>query len=133
MYLVDTNIWLEALLSQEKAREAQAFLQGVEARDLAITEFTLYSIGVILTRLKKAEVFRDFISDTLEDSAVRRVQLDPAGLKRLLVIQQKFGLDFDDAYQYVSAENHNLILVSYDSDFDRTERGRKTPSQLLTP
>lgn len=52
MYLVDTNVWLELLLEQAKADEARQFFQGVEAASLAITEFSLYSLGVILTRLK---------------------------------------------------------------------------------
>ena len=43
---------------------------------------------------------------------------------------QRFNLDFDDAYQYVAAEKFNLEIVSFDSDFDRTERGRKTPDQV---
>lgn len=42
-----------------------------------------------------------------------------------------YGLDFDDAYQYAVAEKHNLTLVSFDKDFDRTERGRKTPAEIL--
>jgi len=29
-------------------------------------------------------------------------------------------LDFDDAYQYALAEKHDLIIVSFDSDFDKT-------------
>jgi predicted nucleic acid-binding protein len=40
-------------------------------------------------------------------------------------------LDFDDAYQYVAADKHNLVIVSFDGDFDRTERGRKTPQAVL--
>ena len=52
MYLVDTNVWLELFLEQEKAAEVRRFFQQVEARLIAITEFSLYSIGVILTRLK---------------------------------------------------------------------------------
>ena len=31
----------------------------------------------------------------------------------------RFKLDYDDAYQYALAEKDNLILVSFDSDFDR--------------
>jgi len=42
-----------------------------------------------------------------------------------------FNLDFDDAYQYVAAEKHNLTLVSLAADFDRTDRGRKTPADIL--
>ncbi|MBW2083669.1 MAG: hypothetical protein DRH15_04210 [Deltaproteobacteria bacterium] len=37
---------------------------------------------------------------------------------------EKFALDFDDAYHYTAAETYELTLVSFDSDFDRTERGR---------
>ncbi|HOV21970.1 MAG TPA: hypothetical protein P5150_03165 [Candidatus Ratteibacteria bacterium] len=33
----------------------------------------------------------------------------------------KFNLDFDDTYQYVSAEKYGLTLVSFDSDFDSTK------------
>ena len=41
------------------------------------------------------------------------------------------GLDFDDAYHYAAAEKHNLIIVSFDRDFDRTERGRQIPAEVL--
>jgi len=44
---------------------------------------------------------------------------------------RKFGLDFDDAYQYAVAARYGLTIVSFDSDFDRTERGRRTPGDLL--
>jgi uncharacterized protein len=99
MFLLDTNIWLEVLLDQEKAAEARQFVQGVEAENLAITEFSLYSLGVILTRLKKDEVFEDFLSDTVEDSGVIRLRLELPDLRTLITYQRRFGLDFDDAYQ----------------------------------
>ena len=41
-------------------------------------------------------------------------------------------LDFDDAYQYLAATTHGYTRVSFDSDFDKTAIGRKTPSQALT-
>ena len=65
MYLVDTNVWLELLLEQEKAAEVDRFFQNVEARLLAITEFSLYSLGITLTRLKMDHVFENFLSDTV--------------------------------------------------------------------
>jgi len=37
----------------------------------------------------------------------------------------------DDAYQYIASQKHNFSLVSFDSDFDRTARGRKTPAEIL--
>jgi uncharacterized protein len=55
-------------------------------------------------------------------------------MEDLLVVgktAERTGLNFDDAYQYVAAEKHDLTLVSFDADFDRTERGRKTPAEVL--
>ncbi len=130
MYLIDTNVWLELLLEQEKATEVRQFLQRIEARLLAITEFSLYSIGVILTRLRKDDVFEDFLSDTIEDSGVMRIRLDTADLKQVLTILRQYHLDFDDAYQYAVAVRYDFTIVSFDADFDRTDRGHKTPQQI---
>lgn len=50
---------------------------------------------------------------------------------KLYTTRQRFTLDFDDAYQYTAAEKYDLQIISFDTDFDRTERGRKTPQQIL--
>src|SRR3972149_588508 len=73
MYIVDTNIWLELLLEQEKEADVRQFFQSINSPSLSITDFSLYSIGIILTKLKKYEVFEDFLSDTIEDSGVIRI------------------------------------------------------------
>ena len=52
-------------------------------------------------------------------------------LPLLIKNTKEFKLDFDDAYQYTLAEKHDLSLVSFDKDFDKTERGRKTPIEVL--
>jgi hypothetical protein len=52
-------------------------------------------------------------------------------LRELDTVAKMFTLDFDDAYQYVAAEKYDLQLVSFDADFDRTERGRKTPAEVV--
>ncbi|GAB4503714.1 MAG: type II toxin-antitoxin system VapC family toxin [Anaerolineales bacterium] len=130
MYLVDTNVWLELLLDQAKADEARQFFQGMESTSLAITEFSLYSLGVILTKLKKDDVFEDFLSDAIEDSGVMRIRLETSDLKEILAVRRRSRLDFDDAYQYVAAGKFGFTLVSFDSDFDPTELGRKQPSEV---
>ncbi|MFZ0959726.1 MAG: PIN domain-containing protein [Terriglobia bacterium] len=130
MFLLDTNIWLELLLEQERAGEVRLLLQDEKAEQFALTDFSLYSLGIILTRLNKDQLFLDFLSDTLEDSVVRLLRLDTVGLMQVPAVCGKFGLDFDDAYQYIAAEKYSLTLVSFDSDFDRTERGKKTPAQV---
>jgi predicted nucleic acid-binding protein len=45
MYLVDTNIFLETLLEQEKAEEVRSFFQSIDLEDVFITDFSLHSIG----------------------------------------------------------------------------------------
>lgn len=130
MFLVDTNVWLEALLDQERAEEARNFLRRTDSVNLFLTDFSLFSIGIILTRLKKDVLFQTFLRDTVEESGMMLVRLDTDGLDRILSLRRSVDLDFDDAYQYVAAETNRLTLVSFDTDFDRTERGRKQPHQV---
>ncbi len=47
MYLIDTNIFLEVLLGQEKTQECKDFLVN-NLGHLEISDFTLHSIGVYL-------------------------------------------------------------------------------------
>ena len=77
MFVVDTNVWLEVLLEQENAEEAKLFLSSVAARELAITEFSLYSIGIILCKLGRAALFQEFLADGFERCGICRVRLGP--------------------------------------------------------
>lgn len=129
--LLDTNIWLELLLAQQKADEVQEFLSSSNSSDLALTDFTLYSIGIILTRHHKYDLFADFVADTLEHAAIQLVSLGATEMQQLVVNQQQLRLDFDDAYQYTAAVVTGRSLVSFDTDFDRTPLKRLTPDQIL--
>ena len=132
-YLVDTSVWLELLLERDRAPEALAFLQATDAAALAATDFAVHSVGVVLTRLRKRELFNRFLADLIEEPAVRVVRLDLADLHEVPGVMAPLRLDFDDAYQYVAAEKHGLTIVSFDSDFDRTELGRKAPGEVTEP
>ena len=57
MYLVDTNIFLEGLLGQDRAAEVQSFFQSIDWSTISMTDFSLYSIGIILFKLKKFTLF----------------------------------------------------------------------------
>ena len=130
MYLVDTNIFLEILLDQDKAAEVQSFLRSIDLNVIFMTDFSLYSIGIILFRLKKFTLFVSFLEDMVVDG-IDILSLDPEDLKTLNRSVQQFSLDFDDAHQYAVAEKHDLQLVSFDRDFDRTARSRKEPAEVL--
>ncbi|MEX2598925.1 MAG: PIN domain-containing protein [Dehalococcoidia bacterium] len=127
MFLVDTNVWLERLLDQERSGEVEDFLTRIPTDQLAITDFTVHSIGVILLRFKQADAFLSFVRDLFLDGSVRLIQLDAAEMPRLAELAEQFALDFDDAYQYAAAEQNGLALVSFDTDFDRTAMGRTAP------
>ena len=133
MYLVDSNVWLELLLDQENSTEVTNFLSNIDSSLLAISEFSLYSIGIILTGLKKDEKFKDFIADNFEYSDVSCIRLNFSDLKDLLSIKEQWQLDFDDAYQYTAAEKFDLTIVSFDKDFDKTDRGRILPNKVVNP
>lgn len=130
MYLMDTNIFLETLLDQDKAAKVQSFLRSIDLNIIFMTDFSLYSIGITLFRLKKFALFISFLEDIVVNG-IDILSLDPEDLKTLGQSVQKFNLDFDDAYQYAIAEKHDLQLISFDKDFDRTERNRKEPAEVL--
>ena len=130
MYLVDTNVWLERLLNQDKSDQVGRFLNDVSPRDLFITDFAFHSICVILTRLARTEVLLDFVQDVFVEGAVNVVSIKPSDTHALLEAIDAYKLDFDDSYQYVAAEQNGLTLVSFDNDFDRTNKGKKTPAEI---
>jgi len=58
------------------------------------------------------------------------VSIKPSETLALLEAIDAYKLDFDDSYQYVAAEQNGLTLVSFDNDFDRTNKGKKTPAEI---
>ena len=131
MYLLDTNIWLERLLNQEKSADVTRFLNKIPTASLMITDFSFHSIGVILSRYNQPETLQRFTQDMFIDNTVTLVTLEASDIARLIEIMEQFQLDFDDAYQYVAAEKYDAQIISFDSDFDKTERGRKMPLEVL--
>ena len=129
--LLDTNIFLEVILDQERANEARTLLSEIEGHEFFISDYSLHSIGLLLFRRGKHEVFRQFLRDMILGVGVAVIALSAQEMESLIEAAQRFGLDFDDAYQYAVAERYGLTIVSFDSDFDRTERGRKVPKDLL--
>ena len=47
MYLLDTNIFLELLLDQERADDVEKLLRSVPRERFHISEFSLYSMGTV--------------------------------------------------------------------------------------
>ena len=130
MYLLDSNVWLENLLEQERAEEVRVLLERTSPDSLYVTEFSLGSIGVILIRQGLSSVLSRFL-DSLIEGEVNIVRLSPQDLKDVITACGDFNLDFDDGYQYVAARKHRLTLVTFDSNFTHTDIEPVSPSQLI--
>ena len=115
-YLIDTNIFLEILLGQEKSEFCKTFLNQ-RLGQICTSDFSLHSIGVILFRNKKFELYNSFFNDVLPK--VKIVTLQPDEYKRVADIARQFSLDFDDSYQVAIAESLNLSIMTMDSDFNK--------------
>jgi predicted nucleic acid-binding protein len=84
-----------------------------------------------LDRLEQRAILVQFVDDLFVQGKVTLVSVRPEDMVHLVETMDRFDLDFDDAYQYVAAEQSAAVVVSFDGDFDRTERGRKTPAEIL--
>jgi len=129
--LIDANIILEIYLDQEKAGESRQFLNSFREHKFFMTDFSIHSIGVILFFRNRKDGFKYFLHDVLSQMDVEIAVLSLEDMNKVLEVSENYGLDFDDSCQYVAAKKHGLTLISFDSDFDRTDLKRKTPSQVL--
>jgi hypothetical protein len=131
VYLLDTNIFLELLLEQGNSDSVRALLTSKSPEELSISDLAFHSIGIILYQKNAAHLFTDFIRDLFGDGGIAIISLGSEDMERLEHVSTTFNLDFDDAYQYVIAEKFGLVLVSFDTDFDRTDRKRIIPADIL--
>jgi predicted nucleic acid-binding protein len=131
VYLLDTNIFLELLLEQGNSDSVRALLTSKSPEELSISDLAFHSIGIILYQKNAAHLFSDFIRDLFGDGGIAIISLGSEDMERLEHVSTTFNLDFDDAYQYVIAEKFGLVLVSFDTDFDRTDRKRIIPADIL--
>lgn len=97
-----------------------------------MTDFPFHSMGIAMQKLDRLSGFLRFVDDVFVSGGVTLLRVEPAQSKEIARAIQRFKLDFDDAYQYVAAEKNNLVLISFDGDFDRTERKRKKPGEVNT-
>lgn len=130
-YLVDTNILLEILLSQARSQESADFLNTVPPQEVVVSDFTLYSIGIRLFRHQAYITYERLVDDLFNNRGFHLARMPLELHAQIAQTAQQLHLDFDDAYQYALAELYNLTIVSFDTDFDRTPRGRREPKDVI--
>jgi len=115
MYLVDTNIFLEILLNDPNRAACETFLND-NIDNLHISDFSLHSMGVILFKKNRSELYQKFINDVMPRMAL--VTIPTTFHVCLINSRTTYHFDYDDAYQYCTAKYQGLILKTQDHDFD---------------
>jgi uncharacterized protein len=130
-YLIDTNIWLERLLDQDKSDIVSKFLDTVPPDQIFISDFTLHSIGVIMSRLKKLDILNKFVNDLFFNGLIKQLSLDPGDFVDIISNIEKYNFDFDDAYQLALCQKHEMTIVTFDKDFNVEGIDKMTPDEII--
>lgn len=130
-FLLDTNIWLERLLDQEKPALVGSMLDALPVNTIHISDFSLHSIGVILTRYEQHAVLAMFVDDLFENGLLHPVSLEAYDFKNLISNSKRFNLDFDDAYQLTISQKFDFTIVTFDKDFDAKEIEKVSPEEVM--
>ena len=130
-FLVDTNVWLERLLDQKKSEVASRFFDLIPTNQLFVSDFSIHSIGVILSRLKKFDVFLKFIDDLFINGQLEQLSLDAVDLMDVISNIKKYKLDFDDSYQFCVAQKFDLTIITFDQDFNVKGIKKKSPDEVI--
>jgi predicted nucleic acid-binding protein len=113
-YLLDTNIFLEILLDQVNKEVCKSFLE-THTGEIFISDFSLHSIGVILYRNNKSDLFNQFLEDTLDKIEI--ITLSKEKYREIIDVYNQYKLDFDDSYQFLLSQENQMAIVTQDADF----------------
>ena len=121
--LIDTNIFLEVQLNQEKSQKASELLEAVFKNIIQahITDFTIDSIVIIMEHYNKspAEIKR-FLVSLLAYEGLDFYQLSIFDKIKATEHMSLLELDFDDACMYQAMQVLKITTIaSFDTDFDK--------------
>ena len=128
---VDTSVFVELLLDQDRAEESESLLDAIaEGRVAAVvSHFTVHAIEAMLPSQQKLSAFLNDVQTskglTIYDTTISEEQ-------SVSILSAKIGLDFDDSVQYyVAKRTSSSAIVSFDRHFDRCGIPRREPIHLL--
>jgi len=121
-YIFDTNIFLEILLDQRRKDTCKKLLNDFKGA-IFISDFSVHSIGIILFKKEKFQSFSGFISDIANNATI--LTLPVISYPRITINAQKYHLDFDDSLQTSLAFEHNLGIITIDTDFKKVAKDLK--------
>jgi len=119
MILIDTNIFLELLLAQDKKAIAEKVLKPVEMGEVnaVISGYSLHSIEFILNVKKKNNILKEFLQALIDYPNISVYHTTLEEDLEILEIVEQTKLDFDDANQYYVAKKFGAEIMTFDKDF----------------
>lgn len=131
--LLDTNIFIEHYLKQERADECLPLLNAVARGDYeaSMTRFALHSIEFNLDRRGYTDELLICLNDLREAIGLSVYDTTLEEDLAIVALTKKLPLDFDDTLHYYVAKQHNFVLVSFDHNFDQTDIARVEPAAIL--
>ncbi len=134
MYLVDTNIFLEVLLSEDRKDECKRFLRLLkdDSKSGIVTDFTIHSIIVIMDQFSKLKELKTFLLSLLAYRGLHVYFTTIGDEVRAVEFAVEQNLDMDDAIQYSAALKAEAeAIVSFDKHFDGLKVPRLEPVDII--
>jgi predicted nucleic acid-binding protein len=131
--LVDTNVFLETLFAQARARESSLFLNRISQGSLAgvVTRFSVHSIEAILKGKPKGEL-TSFLRGIDQSKGLTVYDTTTTDEVAASLLMEKIGRDFDDSLQYYVAKKLAAEpIVSFDRHFDGLDVRRREPKDFV--
>ena len=135
--LIDANIFLEVIFKRrhhESCRQLLSRTMNGEIRAL-VPLFSVHGIEAYLSRRGHHDKVLAFLSVLERSQGITIFNSTIRDEQRAIEFTTPFSLDFDDALHYYAAKSgvfFNATIVSFDTDFDRTDITRLEPQDLLT-
>ena len=132
-YLIDTNIFLEVMLSRRRKEECRNFLKQVSAGKIrgTLTDFSLYSIMLIMASHKRYSEIKKFLLSLTAYKGLFVYNCTLDDKINCIDMVQNERLDVDDSIQYAAALSLNAkAIISFDTHFDGLKIRREEPGEI---
>ncbi len=119
MILIDTNIFLEYLLGQQRADDCLKAIEKIISDEIeaVITSFSLHSIEVIMLGKGLKEELKTFLAALSEIQYITLYNTSLLEDRQAIVEMERTKLDFDDAVQFCVARKLKATILTLDKHF----------------
>ncbi len=131
MLLLDTNIFLELLLGQKKARECEKLLASISdgKTEAVVTHFTAHAVEAALGR---GEPLTKFLRNLEFSVGMYVYDTSLEEEMSIGILASEIKRDFDDTLQYYVAKKLGASgIVSFDKHFDGLDIPRLEPAKIV--